>query len=350
MIKVLVVDDSALMRMLLTEIVQSDAEFILIGPAPNAFIARDLINQYKPDVITLDVEMPGMDGLTFLQKLMKARPTPVLMISTLTVDGGEATLKALELGAVDFIPKPRFDIAAQIEQYRQLIIQKIKMAAASKVQKSSGTLVSATAKTSSAKLTSNDRYQTKLIAIGASTGGTVAIRQLLLQLPANLPGIVIVQHMPPGFTRTFAQRLDALCPQTVCEAEHGAVVKPGHVYIAAGDHHLELQSCREGYRLQLTDGPKVSGHKPSVDVLFSSVAQIAAPDVVALILTGMGSDGAIGIQQISGNGGYTIAQDEQSCVVFGMPREAIQTGVIDEICALENMGTALLHALKAHSL
>jgi two-component system chemotaxis response regulator CheB len=332
MIKVLVVDDSALIRSLLSEIIKSDAELQLIGAAADAYQAKDLVNQYRPDVITLDVEMPKVDGLTFLDRLMKARPTPVLMISTLTEQGAEVTLRALELGAVDYIAKPRLDVAAGIEAYRHEIISKIKTVAQANVSKRKASQPVQVIKPP-AKLNISE----KVLAIGASTGGTEAIKTVLMALPSDCPGVLVTQHMPAGFTHTFAERLNKQCPQIVKEAEHNERVIPGHVYIAPGSRHLELVRSGADFRIQLNDAERVSGHKPSVDVLFRSVAQAAGPNAVAMILTGMGKDGAFGVQDIHHAGGYVLAQDEESCIVFGMPREAIQTGVVDEVCSLDQI-------------
>lgn len=339
MIKVLIVDDSALIRKLLSEIIKSDAEFVLVGAAADAYQAKDLVNQYQPDVITLDVEMPKVDGLTFLDRLMKARPTPVVMISTLTEQGADVTLRALELGAVDYIAKPKLDVAAGIEGYRQDIIRKLKAAARAKVGRK------ARPQSAPTRVLQPLNLSEKVLVIGASTGGTEAIKTVLMSLPADCPGTLITQHMPAGFTRTFAQRLDKLCPQRVKEAEHGERVIPGHVYIAPGDYHLELQRSGADFRIRLSEGERVSGHKPSVDVLFRSAAQAASANVVAVIMTGMGRDGALGMQEVFHAGGYTIAQDEESCVVFGMPKEAIQTGAVQKVCALEDIAATALMEL-----
>lgn len=340
MIKVLIVDDSALIRSLLSEIIRSEPEFVLVGAAPDAYLAKDLVNQYQPDVITLDVEMPKVDGLTFLDRLMKARPTPVVMISTLTERGADVTLRALELGAVDFIAKPRIDVAAGIESYRQEIISKIKNAAQAKVGNRPVSSVKPV------KTNHGFNVSEKILAIGASTGGTEAIKTLLLALPLDCPGVLITQHMPAGFTKTFAERLNKLCPHTVKEAEENDRVLPGHIYIAPGSLHLELVRSGADFRLKLTDHDKVSGHKPSVDVLFRSVARAAGPNAVAAILTGMGKDGALGIQEIHNAGGYTIAQDEESCVVFGMPKEAINTGAVDKVCSLSDIAQLAFNELS----
>lgn len=339
-IKVLIVDDSALIRSILSEIVRSDPQLMLVGAAPDAYVAKDLVNQYAPDVITLDVEMPKVDGLTFLDRLMKARPTPVIMISSLTESGAEVTFRALELGAVDFIAKPKLDIRQGIEAYQQEIINKIKNAAGANVRRPRLKL-GLTPRNSGHFLTSE-----KILAIGASTGGTEAIKDLLLQLPADCPAIVITQHMPPGFTRTFAARLDRLCSMSVTEAVDDERILPGHAYLAPGDKHLTIKRCGADYRIVLDDRPRVSGHKPSVDVMFGSIAEVAGPNAVAVILTGMGHDGAIGIQAIAGQGGYCVAQDEQSSVIFGMPKEAIKTGVIHQVLPLDKIGDALIEVFK----
>ncbi len=339
-IKVLIVDDSALIRNLLSEIVKSDPQLILVGAAPDAYVAKDLVNQYSPDVITLDVEMPKVDGLTFLDRLMKARPTPVIMISSLTEAGAEVTFRALELGAVDFIAKPKLDIKHGIEAYQEEIIQKIKNAALANVKRTKS--IAPTPSKSQPYLITSE----KILAIGASTGGTEAIKDLLLQLPADCPAIIITQHMPAGFTKTFAARLDRLCAMKVSEAVDQERILPGHAYLAPGEKHLTIKRSGADYKIVLDDRPRVSGHKPSVDVMFSSVAEMAGPNAVAVILTGMGRDGAIGIQAVAGQGGYCIAQDEESCVIFGMPKEAIKTGVVHQVLPLAEMGENLMNVFK----
>lgn len=340
MIRVLIVDDSALMRALLSEIIRSDAELELIGAAPDAYVAKELVNEHRPDVITLDVEMPRVDGLTFLDRLMKARPTPVVMVSSLTEQGAEVTLRALELGAVDYVAKPKIDIKQGIDVYREEILEKIKQAANAKVKKRIPELH----RPAQSRL--NFRTTEKIFAIGASTGGTEAIKDVLLEMPVDCPAIVITQHMPPGFTRTFAARLDKQCAIHVKEAEDGERVLPGCAYIAPGDKHLQLIRSGADYRVRLDDGPRVSGHKPSVDVLFDSVALAAGSNVIAAILTGMGKDGAQGMLRLQQHGAYTIAQDEQSCVIFGMPKEAIKTGGVKQVCALSEVASAMLAQLK----
>ncbi|MNM88247.1 Chemotaxis response regulator protein-glutamate methylesterase of group 2 operon [compost metagenome] len=336
-IKVLVVDDSALIRSLLSEIVRADAELQLVGVAPDAFVARDLIKQHSPDVITLDVEMPRMDGLTFLDKLMKGRPTPVLMISSLTERGSEATLRALELGAVDFIAKPKLGIADGMQAFAGEIRAKLKAAARARIGRRT---VAATA--SSTPLLSTE----KIIAIGASTGGTEAIREVLLGLPPDCPGTVVTLHMPPGFTRTYAERLNRQTRLSVREARDGDRILPGQVLLAPGDFHLEVQRCGADYVTRLHRQPAVNGHRPAVDVMFHSLARCAGRNLLAALLTGMGKDGARGLLAIREAGGHTIAQDEASCVVYGMPREAVELGAASEVLPLERIAGALLHQVQ----
>lgn len=339
MIKVLVVDDSALIRQLLGEIIRQTPDFELVGTAQDAYVARDMVNTYAPDVITLDIEMPKVDGLTFLDRLMKARPTPVLMISTLTEAGADATLKALELGAIDYIAKPKIGVAQGIEEYRQLIVDKIRACAQAKVRR--------VGKPAVAPPSPNLVLSTeKLIAIGASTGGTEAIKEVLMALPANAPAVLITQHMPPGFTTTYAKRLDGLCAMRVAEAKDGERVLPGHAYLAPGNIHMTVERSGADYRIKLLDSDRVSGHKPSVDVMFHSLAKVAGKNVVAMLLTGMGKDGAQGLLAIQRQGAFTLAQDEQSCVVFGMPKEAIRLGAACEVLPLENMAARVLEQLR----
>jgi two-component system chemotaxis response regulator CheB len=339
MIKVLIVDDSALIRSLLSEIIRSEPEFLLVGAASDAYAARELVNQHRPDVITLDVEMPKVDGLTFLEKLMKARPTAVVMISSLTEQGADVTLRALELGAVDYLAKPKIDIARGIEEYRLEIIAKVKAAAQAKISRT---------EPCQPKKTDSLRFKTteKVIAIGASTGGTEAIKAVLTQLPVDSPGIVITQHMPPGFTTSFAKRLDSMCRINVIEAQGGERIMPGYAYLAPGDKHLTVVRSGADYRIQLTDGPRVSGHKPSVDVMFQSVAEAVASNALAVILTGMGKDGALGIRSIAEHGGFTMAQDEASSLIFGMPQEAIKTGCVKQIVSLDSISKRLIEVLN----
>lgn len=341
-IKVLVVDDSALIRSLLKEIIGADPELQLVGTAPDAFVARDLVKQYSPDVITLDIEMPRMDGLSFLEKLMAARPTPVVMISSLTESGAEATFRAMELGAVDFIAKPKLGIREGMEAYAAGIRDKIKAASLARLRpRAAQRTASGAAQDIPGAARTPIVGTEKIIAIGASTGGTEAIKEVLIDMPADSPGIVITQHMPPGFTRTFAERLNRLSRLRVVEAQGGERILPGHAFVAPGDHHLLVERSGANYLIRLSDGPQVHRHRPAVDPMFQSLAQCAGRNVIAALLTGMGKDGALGLREIQQAGGHSIAQDEASSVVYGMPREAIALGAADEILALEKIAEAL---------
>jgi two-component system chemotaxis response regulator CheB len=346
-IKVLVVDDSALVRSLLAEIIRSMPDMVLVGAAPDAYVARDMVNEFAPDVITLDIEMPRMDGLSFLEKLMGARPTPVVMISTLAEEGAEATLRALELGAVDYIPKPKLGVSSGIREYADLIVEKLRAAASVKVKplvKSNRTVIAGTEKI---PLTSKLMGTEKIIAIGASTGGTEAIKDLLVQLPAAVPGIVMTQHMPPGFTRTYAERLNRLTRLHVVEAKGGERILPGHAFLAPGGFHMLVERSGADYILKLSEGEPVHRHRPAVDVMMQSAALAGGKNVLGILLTGMGKDGAKGMLDIRNSGGYTFAQDEASCVVYGMPKEAVLCGAVDETVELDKMGAALLEKIKA---
>lgn len=345
-IKVLVVDDSALVRSLLSEIISNSPDFSLVGAAPDAYVARDMVNEFAPDVITLDIEMPRMDGLTFLEKLMHARPTPVVMISTLTDASADATLRALELGAVDFIPKPKLGIADGFRAYAELILEKLAEAAQVKV-KPRKKMAPAERVDSSQKIVLNRLQSTeKIIAIGASTGGTEAIKDVLMQLPAAVPGIVMTQHMPAGFTRTYAERLNKLTKLHVVEAKGGERILPGHAYLAPGGYHLLVTRSGADYVTKLSDAEPMHRHRPAVDAMMTSVAAACGKNVIAVLLTGMGKDGAQGMLDIRRQGGYTLAQDEQSCVVYGMPKEAVAVGGVDKTIELHKMGEAILEKLK----
>ncbi|WP_337026159.1 chemotaxis response regulator protein-glutamate methylesterase [Pantoea eucrina] len=340
-ITVMCVDDSALMRQLMTEIINSHPDMEMVATAPDPLVARDLIKQYNPQVLTLDVEMPRMDGLDFLEKLMRLRPMPVVMVSSLTGKGSEVTLRALELGAVDFVTKPQLGIREGMLAYSQMIADKIRGAARAKLH--TRTVSPAPVMLKAGPLLSSE----KLIAIGSSTGGTEAIRHVLQPLPATSPALLITQHMPPGFTRSFAERLNKLCQITVKEAEDGERILPGHAYIAPGAMHMELGRSGANYVVKLNDGPPVNRHKPSVDVLFRSVAVNAGRNAVGVILTGMGNDGAAGMLEMHRAGAWTIAQDEASCVVFGMPREAIAMGGTSEVVDLGHISQHMLAKISA---
>ncbi|CNI14258.1 MULTISPECIES: chemotaxis response regulator protein-glutamate methylesterase [Yersinia] len=335
-IRVLCVDDSALIRSIMSDIVNQQPDMEMVATAPDPIIARDLIKRFNPDVLTLDVEMPRMDGLDFLERLMRLRPMPVIMVSSLTGKGSEITLSALEIGAVDFVTKPQMGLKDGMMQYVEIIAEKIRMA--SKVQVKRSDRQAHAPKTLSIPLVGSE----KIIAIGSSTGGTEALRQVLIPMPLTCPGIVIAQHMPPGFTRSFAARLNTLCQIAVKEGEDGDRVLPGHAYIAPGDLHMELIRSGANYHIKLNKLPPVNRHRPSVDVLFRSVAKSAGKNAVGAILTGMGSDGAQGLLEMRKAGAHTLAQSEKSCVVFGMPREAITAGAACEVVDLEDISQHIL--------
>ncbi|MBY0572420.1 MAG: chemotaxis response regulator protein-glutamate methylesterase [Undibacterium sp.] len=348
-IKVLIIDDSALIRSILTEIIRAQDDMELVGAAPDPLVARELIKQTNPDVLTLDVEMPKMDGLDFLEKLMRLRPMPVIMISSLTERGSEITMRALELGAVDFVTKPKLSIQSGMTEYAQVIVDKIRGASKAKVRSKSLAGATGTASTTVLPSVRNPLTSSeKLIIVGASTGGTEAIKSFLCQMPSDCPGILIAQHMPEGFTKSFANRLDGLCKISVSEAQGGERILPGHAYIAPGHSHLLLVRSGANYMTQIEQSPPVNRHRPSVDVLFRSAAKSAGKNAVGVILTGMGKDGAEGMLEMKNAGAYNFAQDEASCVVFGMPREAIAIGAVDEVVALPDMTKKVLAYLDQH--
>ena len=339
----LIIDDSALIRSLLKEVINSFPDMEAVGAAANPLQAREMIKTLNPDVLTLDVEMPEMDGLTFLEKLMRLRPMPVLMISSLTERGSEAALRSLELGAVDFLPKPKLGIVEGIQEYADEIAGKIRVAFGTKIRSRSkeghSTLVALPA------LGNRISTTEKVIAVGSSTGGTEAIKEFLIRMPPDAPGILIAQHMPQAFTKSFANRLDSLCKIKVVEAEGNERVLPGHAYIAPGHSHLLLKRSGANYMTELSQAAPVNHHRPSVEVLFRSVAQFAGKNAIGVMLTGMGKDGAIGMLEMRQAGAYNLAQDEASCVVFGMPREAIAVGAVDEIVPIQEMTQRVLNKL-----
>lgn len=353
-IRVLVIDDSALIRSVMKEIIDREKDMECVGAAPDPLVAREMIKTLTPDVLTLDVEMPKMDGLDFLERLMRLRPMPVVMVSTLTERGSDITFKALALGAVDFVSKPKMDIARGMEEYAIEIVDKIRAAAQSRVRK----IISAPSIDIQEKLSADailpsvaGRFSSteKLIIIGASTGGTEAIKEVLIRLPADVPGILVTQHMPENFTKSFADRLNSLCKISVKEAEHNERVLPGHAYIAPGHSHLLLKRSGANYMTELNQGPPVNRHRPSVDVLFRSAANVAGANAMGIILTGMGKDGAQGLLEMKQAGSHTIAQDEESCVVFGMPKEAINVGGACEVLPLQAIARRTLEYLASHS-
>lgn len=348
-IKVLVVDDSAVVRQVMREILESDSSIQVIDTAGDPFIAAEKIKRELPDVITLDVEMPRMDGITFLQKIMSQHPIPVVMCSSLTEEGADTTLRALELGAVDIITKPKMGVQNFIEESRIRICDAVKAAAEAKVtglkqkrfNKPTDKLTADAvmpAPTGKAML----RTTEKIMAVGASTGGTEALRIFLEGMPKDSPGIVIVQHMPENFTRAFAKRLDGLCEIEVKEAENNDGILRGRALIAPGNRHLMIKRSGARYYVEIKDGPLVSRHRPSVDVLFRSAAQYAGSNVVGVIMTGMGDDGARGMAEMKKAGAFNIAQDEKSCVVFGMPNEAIKHGGVDIVLPLDKIAESAL--------
>ncbi len=381
-IRVVVVDDSALVRSLLAEIINQQPDMECIGAANDPLAAREMIRELNPDVITLDVEMPKMDGLEFLSRLMRLRPMPVVMVSTLTERGAEVTLRALEMGAIDFVAKPRLGVASGLRQLGDEIVEKIRIASQARVARlvpavpapsasapvrgaatmatalanaaaglPSGTRSSATPPPTASSVASRPlaRLSTteKVICIGASTGGTEAIREVLLGLPADCPAIAITQHMPPGFTASFAARLNSLCPMAVSEARHGERILPGHAYIAPGGKQFRLERSGANYMAVVEDAEPVNRHRPSVEVLFKSAAQVLGPNAYGVMLTGMGGDGATAMKEMRDAGSYNIAQDEASCVVFGMPRMAIQAGAAHEVLPLGKIARALMNRIQS---
>lgn len=355
-IKVMVIDDSALIRQMLTKIINAEPDMEVIATAGDPYIAREKIKKFNPDVLTLDVEMPRMDGLAFLRNVMRLRPMPVIMISALTQRGADTTLQALEYGALDFVCKPQLDISQTFETYSEEIVSKVRMAAQTQVKPLTKPLphsqpaIHVTPKYSADAIISNTparkikflKTTDKIIAIGASTGGTEAIKLLLTNMPAHAPGIVISQHIPATFSTSFAKRMDQLSAMTVYEAEDGKAILPGHVYIAPGNFHLLVERDGARYICRLNEGTPVNRHRPSVDVLFRSVAQNVGPNSVGVILTGMGDDGSTGMKEMHEVGAFTIAQDEHTSVVWGMPGEAVKKGGVDRILPLYEIPRQLM--------
>ena len=345
-IRVLIVDDSALVRQTLSQVLCSDPMIEVIATASDPFVAAERIREQAPDVITLDIEMPRMDGLTFLRKIMAQHPIPVVICSSLAEQGAQSTLKALEYGAVDIVTKPRVGSRQFLQESCEMLCQTVKAAAAARLKPTRAgrpvepklTADAVLSRGTSAMLETTE----KVVVVGASTGGTEALRSLLEVLPADAPGIVIVQHMPEIFTRAFANRLDGLCRISVKEAERNDTVLRGRALVAPGNHHLLLKRSGARYYVDIKDGPLVSRHRPSVDVLFRSAARYAGPNAVAVIMTGMGDDGANGMLEMKQAGAVTIAQDEATSVVFGMPHEAIKRGAVDSVLPLQDIPGALL--------
>jgi two-component system chemotaxis response regulator CheB len=368
-IRVVVVDDSALVRSMLTEIINRQVDMECVGAAADPLVAREMIRNLNPDVITLDVEMPRMDGIDFLSKLMRLRPMPVVMVSTLTERGADVTLKALELGAIDFVAKPKIGVADGLRQLADDITDKVRIASKARIHRMPTPAAGAPAHTgavsgsasatgsmgntaprpaTAVSLPSLGRLSTeKIIFIGASTGGTEATKEVLTSLPADAPAVVITQHMPPGFTRNYAARLDGLCKISVAEARDGERILPGHAYIAPGGMHLSVERSGANYIARVQDGDPVNRHKPSVEVLFKSAARVVGPNAIGIMLTGMGADGAKAMREMKDAGAYCVAQNEATCVVFGMPREAIAAGAVQEVLPLTQIAQHVLDHLRA---
>ncbi len=353
-IRVLVIDDSAVMRKLLVELINSAPDIEAVGSAPDAHSARELIKTLNPDVLTLDVQMPKMDGIEFLERLMRLRPMPVVMVSSFTEAGSDTTLRALELGAVDFIGKPRMDSAQSTDEYAQELLDKIRAAYGARVRRSGAVAQVAPVRdphpvSSTAPVARSTGRQvqagSRIVFVGASTGGTEALKEFLTGIPVDSPPIMIVQHMPETFTASFAKRLDALCPPRVIEAQGGERLESGTVYVAPGHSHLVIKRSASGYVTELLKTPAVNRHRPSVDVLFDSAAELVGRHAVGVILTGMGKDGAQGLLRLRQAGGRTFGQDEASCVVYGMPREAALVGAVEEVASLDAMSRRVLSVL-----
>lgn len=378
-IRVLVVDDSALVRSLLTQIIDRQPDLECVGAAGDPLIAREMIRKLDPDVLTLDVEMPRMDGLDFLGRLMRLRPMPVVMVSTLTERGAEVTLQALELGAVDFVAKPRIGVAGGLEALAGEIVEKLRIAARARlrpVRRAAGAAAAPTGSGSAQATAAGSatsaapaahgaaparsgvalspqsaarRWLTteKLVFIGASTGGTEATREVLMQLPADFPAILVTQHMPAGFTASYAARLNSLCRIAVKEAIDGERILPGHAYIAPGGLHLSVQRSGANYVARVDDSEPVNRHRPSVEVLFRSAARVVGANAIGVMLTGMGADGARAMREMRDAGSWNVAQDESSCVIFGMPREAIAHGAVHEVLPLSAIAARLIERIRS---
>lgn len=339
---VVIIDDSALMRQMLTAILSSDPEIEVLGAAVDPYVAREMIKALNPDVITLDVEMPRMDGLSFLEKIMRLRPMPVVMVSSLTQKNAQVTLRALELGAVDFIGKPTANLQKGMEALSAELIAKVKAAATARVVAHSGKVP----KRSAVKTGPGYSSTEKIVGIGASTGGVEALREVICALPPDCPATLVTQHMPAGFTKSFSERLDSLAQVSVLEACNGSRVLPGHVYIAPGERHLELTRSGGVYHSRVHDGPLVTGHRPSVDVLFRSITVAAGANAIGVVLTGMGRDGTEGLKEMRDAGAVTIGQDEATCLVYGMPQAAMAGGAVEKELPLSGIAAEIVERCK----
>ena len=345
-IRVLIVDDSAVMREILGDIICHEPDMEVVGYADDPLIAREKIKALNPDVITLDIEMPHMDGITFLEKLMRLRPTPVVMISALTEANAGATLRALELGAIDYVTKPTVLGVGDIRHYSREIAEKIRFAASLKERVARRPFELEKTQKLARSIRADSKNEQPLIFIGASTGGIDAVKQILVRMPVESPPIVIVQHLPEIFTGAFAKRMDNLCEISVKEAAHNDKLTPGCAYVAPGHSHVTLVRGVKHFVLHLNQEPPLNRHRPSVDYLFMSVAKVAGPNSIGLLLTGMGHDGAEGLLAMRKAGAFTIAQDEESCVVFGMPRSAIEIGAVMKVVPLHNMAAQIIAVLN----
>ncbi len=344
-LKVLIIDDSALIRSLMSQIVNSQPDMEVVGAAPDPLIAREMIKQTNPDVLTLDVEMPKMNGLEFLEKLMRLRPMPVVMVSTLTERGSEVALKALELGAVDYIAKPKLGVTESMAEISRDIADKIRTAARARVRRHAQAEAGNAPKPLTGHILSTTE---KVVFIGSSTGGTEALKEVLIRMPAESPAIMMTQHMPESFTKSFAMRLNGLSAMIVKEAEDNERVLPGHAYLAPGHSHLKVKKNGAYYYTELSKADPVNRHRPSVDVLFESAARVLGHNGVAAMLTGMGKDGAAGMLAMRQAGARTLAQDEASCVVYGMPKAAVEAGAVEQVVPLTEMARAILKSLSQH--
>lgn len=351
-IRVLIVDDSALVRRMLREILGNDPAIEVVGHAADPYIARDKIKKLNPDVLTLDVEMPRMDGISFLRNLMRLRPMPVVMVSSLTTKGAEVTLEALELGAIDYVAKPNVEIADTLSDYAEEIVYKVKVAAQARVRSREtrgdrGTYQPGTESAKGPTAFPATAGAERMIVVGASTGGTEALRELLAGMPAGAPPILMVQHIPKLFAGPFAERLDRNSAMTVKLAASGEQIRPGIAYLAPGGEHLTVVRKQSKLVCQLSETVKVNQHRPSVDVLFESAAKVVGKQAIGVLLTGMGADGAQGMQWLKRAGAHTVAQNEQTSVVWGMPREAIELGAVDKVLGLESIGGHLINLLAS---
>jgi two-component system, chemotaxis family, protein-glutamate methylesterase/glutaminase len=350
--RVVVVDDSALVRSLLSAIINRQTDMECVGTAADPLIAREMIRTLNPDVITLDVEMPRMDGIDFLGKLMRLRPTPVVMVSTLTERGAEVTLRALELGAIDFVAKPKVGVADGLRLLADDITDKVRVASKAHMRRPAAASAAGAAPTGGkppAAVSAIGRLSTeKIVFIGASTGGTEATKEVLVNLPADCPAVMITQHMPAGFTKSYAARLDGLCRIRVAEARDGERILPGHAYIApGGTAHLSVERSGANYIARVVEGEPVNRHRPSVEVLFKSAARVVGPNAVGIMLTGMGADGASAMKEMRDAGSHNLVQDEATCVVFGMPKEAIAAGAANEVLPLTQIAPRLIERLRS---